>query len=98
LVLVVPDKYTVYRKFIPGQSDRKNLFSLLEDQGLPVIRFDRIFEARASTGVKDLYLPNDSHWGSEGSRLFASVVASALLPGQGTEAGRQFTGRQASGN
>lgn len=78
LLAVAPDKSTAYRNVTVPTTSGKDLFALLREQGVRVVSFDKIFQANVAEGVEDLYLPNDTHWGSEGSRLFASVVVEAL--------------------
>lgn len=81
IVAVVPDKSTAYRHMLEaGVPDKttKDLFMRLEEDGIPVLRFDRLFQNQVAAGLQDLYLPNDTHWGSEGNRVFASAMAQVI--------------------
>ncbi|MGQ9424888.1 alginate O-acetyltransferase AlgX-related protein [Gilvimarinus sp. F26214L] len=78
ILAIVPDKYTAYQAVMVDASRGENLFQRLELAGARVVRFDRIYADAVAAGIQDLYLPNDTHWGSEGNRLFASVIAGMI--------------------
>ena len=80
IIAIVPDKFTVYAPYIDANAKSINLSEELENRGLPLYRFDILFRKVVESGAKDLYLPNDTHWGPEGSRLFASAILSQMQP------------------
>jgi hypothetical protein len=80
VLLVAPDKSSIFAPYLKD-ADRAtaNLVAeLAKDPSLPLPRTDLIlFEAIAS-GKQDVYLSNDSHWGSIGHKLFADALADHL--------------------
>ncbi|QSA96967.1 hypothetical protein [Methylococcus sp. EFPC2] len=79
--MLIPDKLTAYSPYManPNDSWRSHLENLLA--GTPWLP-DLLTPMRAALeqGVKDLYLPNDTHWGATGHRLGAEVLLNALKP------------------
>lgn len=81
ITAIVPDKLTVYAPYLQSPPNGMvNLLAELEARGLPVMRLDLLYQQRLAQGTTDLYLPNDTHWGAEGSLLFANAVQSAMVP------------------
>lgn len=80
IVAIVPDKFTVYAPYIDTDVTSINLSKELEDRGLSLYRLDILFREAIEAGAKDLYLPNDTHWNPEGSRLFASAILNQMQP------------------
>jgi hypothetical protein len=80
VVLLVPDKYVVYRDLLekpePGKKGR--YFSALKDAivGLSIPVVDLTGRFRAQVGMEDLYFPDDTHWNARGIR----EAARELLP------------------
>jgi hypothetical protein len=78
--LLFPDKTTVYAPYV-ADSDSPD-FSIIEhfsnQEGLHVTQLDRRFRAALSSGVVDLYLPNDTHCGYVGYQIAADAVIDLL--------------------
>ena len=51
---------------------------LARDPSLPVPRTDIVLSQGIASGIQDVYLSNDSHWGSIGHKLFADALADHL--------------------
>ena len=80
VLLVAPDKSSTFAPYLKD-ADRAtaNLVAeLAKAPSLPVPRTDLILAAAIASGKKDVYLPNDSHWGSIGHKLFADALADQL--------------------
>jgi hypothetical protein len=80
VLLVAPDKSSTFAPYLKS-ADRAtaNLVAeLAKDLALPVPRTDQILAEAIASGKKDVYLPNDSHWGSIGHKLFADALADHL--------------------
>ena len=80
VLLVAPDKSSTFAPYLKN-ADRAtaNLVAeLAKDPSLPVPRTDQILAEAIASEKKDVYLPNDSHWGSIGHKLFADALADHL--------------------
>ena len=80
VLLVAPDKSSTFAPYLKS-ADRAtaNLVAeLAKDPTLPVPRTDQILAEAIASGKKDVYLSNDSHWGSIGHKLFADALAEHL--------------------
>lgn len=76
LLMVAPDKLTTYARFSKDEKIR-HLSGLAELAGqhpdvMPRIDLSLIDAVDANT--VDVYLPNDSHWGSNGQRIVAETI------------------------
>lgn len=79
IIAVTPDKYTLYAPYAVNlPTPAINLVEELNKQGLPVFRYDQVLASEIQAGTVDVYLPNDTHWGAEGSRVFASAILSQM--------------------
>jgi hypothetical protein len=80
VLIVAPDKTSTFAPYLKDTDcATANLIAeLAEDPTLPVPRTDLVFSEAISLGKKDVYLPNDSHWGSIGHKLFADALADQL--------------------
>ena len=80
VMIVAPDKTSTFAPYLqdPAQATANLVAELAKDPGLPVPRTDLILSEAIATGKKDVYLPNDSHWGSIGHKLFADALADHL--------------------
>lgn len=81
---LAPDKSSAYRPWLadPSQLPESRLPALMH--GFPVAdaRLDRIIEKAIARGTKDIYMPDDTHWGTAGHVLAADAILS-LLTAQG---------------
>ncbi|MBP2292286.1 alginate O-acetyltransferase AlgX-related protein [Azospirillum rugosum] len=80
LLMVAPDKGTVYADFLleppPVRSAVEEVLS--DDRTLHLAPLASGLKALAAGGVTDLYKPNDSRWGTEGHFYAARVVQASL--------------------
>ncbi len=75
--VVAPDKLTAYMD-VYKNFDREKIHwmdEIAKHPQLHVPRLDMVLRNEIARGVRDVYLPNDTHWGSAGQR----IVARALL-------------------
>jgi hypothetical protein len=79
LLLVVPDKTTAYASLLaPADRTIEAVPRLLRAMpGLAVVRVDLAVQAAIAAGVEDVYLPDDTHWGSAGAAIGAQAVIEA---------------------
>ena len=83
LFMLVPDKSTAYAAFLPAAAWQINAAErLAEPAGLNMPRLDVVLRTAIAAGTRDVYLPNDSHWGTTGSRIAAETVLRYLQQGQ----------------
>jgi len=79
VLMIVPDKSSVYAEYMPPDLRLPTtLEKIPEPTDLRMLRLDRIFRSAAEAGIVDLYMPDDTHWGSAGSELAAQVTADYL--------------------
>jgi hypothetical protein len=87
LAMIVPDKTTAYADFIKDiNPDYKSSLSFMPKRhDINWINLEEKFKERLSSkeAIKDLYLPNDTHWGYEGYKLafhstFNSIVCFSM--------------------
>ena len=80
VLLIAPDKTSSYAPYLKSPQDATvNLVAeVAKDPSLPVPRTDKILTEAIVDGIPDVYLSNDSHWGSHGHRLFAKALADFL--------------------
>ena len=80
VLLIAPDKTSSYAPYLKNPQDATvNLVAeVAKDPSLPVPRTDKILTEAIAAGIPDVYLSNDSHWGSHGHRLFAKALADFL--------------------
>jgi acetyltransferase AlgX (SGNH hydrolase-like protein) len=77
--VMVPDKSWAYAPYLPDypwQIDAVAHLSLDDSINMP--RVDLALRSAIRAGARDVYLPNDTHWGSAGSRIAAQVVSRYL--------------------
>ena len=81
LFLMAPDKSSTYGDFLTSPTSAPATLDLIAI-GLPVLapRLDLALRAAIAAGTQDVYLPNDTHWGSAGAAIAAHVVMQALPP------------------
>lgn len=79
LLMIAPDKSSVYKNYIQGIDENITKQYLIDnDDGLNIHRVDDLLRNHVAAGAKDIYLPNNTHWSSEGHRLVAESVISYL--------------------
>ena len=80
VLLVAPDKSSTFAPYLKdaNRATANLVAELAKDPLLPVPRTDQILAEAIASGKKDVYLSNDSHWGSIGHKLFADTLADHL--------------------
>ncbi len=81
MVLVVPDKLSVYRRQVVGlpASYPEVIAKLARDPALNLPRLDLAFDRAIEAGTPDLFLPNDTHPGVAGHKAIAESVFGHLI-------------------
>jgi len=77
VLVVVPDKSTVYRPFMAdgaGKAGYPDVFSRLKAANVNSVDLSEHFRKEVGNTI-DLYLPNDTHLSTQGYRLMAAKVA-----------------------
>ena len=79
LVMIAPDKTTIYRKYFEKDSfETRDMIGSVAKSGLNLLRLDHTLSRAAESGVQDIYLPNNTHWGFAGNDLVAKSVINFL--------------------
>lgn len=81
-LVTAPDKRTIYAPWIadtlPGKAI--DVFPIAQEAlGRAFIDLRASLQNAVERGVRDVYLPNDTHWGARGHRLVGDAVAKALV-------------------
>ncbi len=81
ILLVAPDKLTAYSELLQNQKLRNisQLDKLSNQLSVIMPRIDIALEKAISVGQQDVYLPDDTHWGSNGQRVVAETVTNFLV-------------------
>ena len=81
IYLIAPDKSSIYAPYLADAGDSTNnlIEDAAKDRRLHSVRTDRILSREIASGTPDVYLPNDSHWGSVGHRLVADGLIDFLV-------------------
>lgn len=81
VLMVAPDKLTAYADFLSDKGLR-DISALSELSGhLPEVmpRLDLALTFAINDGEEDVYLPDDTHWGSSGNQIAAETLLTFLL-------------------
>lgn len=89
VLAISPDKSSIYRPWLaePEQVTASRINEMRQGLNLVEAPLDLQLGQAIAAGVKDVYLPNDTHWGSAGHKLVAEAVLEALIK----EPGGKFT-------
>ncbi len=81
VLMVAPDKLTTYAAYVQDEGLRRSSRLPALAQRLPdlVPRLDLALQQAAEAGVKDLYLPNNTHWGIAGHDTVAESMRQFLV-------------------
>jgi len=74
LVLIAPDKASVYAPYLAPADRAEDAVSRLAGMGVDLVRVDLALRRAVAAGGRDVYLPNDTHWGSLGAWIAAEAV------------------------
>lgn len=79
LIVVAPDKSSAYAAYLPASVRQPDgVAELAQARALHLPRLDLALRAAIAAGVKDVYLPNDTHWGTAGSKIAADTIVDYL--------------------
>lgn len=80
VLMIAPDKLTAYADFLANKNLRDiSYVTKLTEQNQEVMpRIDIALTAAIRTGVLDVYLPDDTHWGSSGHQIIAETLLGFL--------------------
>jgi hypothetical protein len=78
---LAPDKSSAYLPWLanPAGLPVSHLPALLNEFPVPDARLDIALAKAISAGTRDVYMPDDTHWGSAGHRLAADAILQLLL-------------------
>lgn len=78
VVMAVPDKSSAYCPYFKQNPDKpvrcESVIAHLAVPGLNLLRLDQDIASALEAGTVDVYLPNDTHWGSAGARIAAESL------------------------
>ncbi len=77
LLLVLPDKLTVYYNSLSEKPDYRGLIGRL-GRDLSFVRMDTFLQKKVGEGIEDIYMPNDTHTSSHGNELIAQMLVERL--------------------
>jgi hypothetical protein len=89
IVLLVPDKFTVYEPLLlgreakgrPGSDYLDRIERSLSEAGVPVVNLEYVYQARAARELPSnsyLYWLDDTHWNGHGMRIAAEEIDRAV--------------------
>ena len=80
ILLLIPDKGTAYSKYIvnPQFASVKNITGKLAKEKINITELDNLIENAIDKGEKDVYLPNDTHFGTLGYEITAEAIDKVL--------------------
>jgi len=80
IVLVFPDKSTVYQAYLQADEwEQASIFERMKQQGTPLLNLDEVMKTAVQAGQQDVYLPNDTHTGSIGYELAAQLLIDDMV-------------------
>ncbi len=81
IFLLIPDKGTAYADYIvnPEFTLLENIEQQMRDNNVNVPKLQNHLKNAIDSGIKDIYLPNDTHFGSKGYQLTAKALHELLL-------------------
>lgn len=80
MTALAPDKSSAYHPWLanPDTVPESRLTELLNEFAVPDARLDHALVKAISLGMRDAYMPNDTHWGAAGHRLAAEAILNML--------------------
>jgi hypothetical protein len=80
IALIGPDKLTTYSSYLTSER-WKNISKyqyLTKDHRLNIVPLLSYFNSAHKENIKDIYLPNDTHWSSAGNKLVGYAILDYL--------------------
>ncbi|MFK5892051.1 MAG: hypothetical protein QM504_02395 [Pseudomonadota bacterium] len=77
--MIMPYKINIYTDYASNINPPTLYHSVLNQEENGFINVRAVLMTAVKKGVSDIYLPNDHHYGADGSRLTAKLVANILL-------------------
>lgn len=79
LMMIAPDRLTAYAPYLQDRS-LAHLSRLDEFQGggLQTVSVAHVLAQAIANGMRDVYMPNDTHWGVQGHKIAAATVIDAM--------------------
>lgn len=74
LLMIVPDKSTAYADYTQAPALPNMVERLARDPALRALRLDIVIKCAVALGQKDIYLPDDTHWGWAGKQIAADAL------------------------
>jgi hypothetical protein len=79
VALIAPDKSSAYSNHSKSFHDKENsLIDYFSKQPINLPRVDVALKKEIEKGMVDVYLPNDTHWGSLGHKIAAQTIVDYL--------------------
>lgn len=79
ITMVAPDKTTIYSQYIDDiEMSLWSKIDILDAGELHLVRFDKNMKDKINNGLIDLYLPNNTHWSSNGHDIAANITIDIL--------------------
>jgi hypothetical protein len=85
VLVIAPDRSTAYAEFTPGLHLPNLSEQLAADAGLNLLRLDISLKRAIAAGIKDVYLPDDTHWATAGKQIAADSLVKYLQGGASAE-------------
>ena len=80
ILLIVPDKLTVYDGYLKDkQYVGFGKIGQLENLDLNMPKLRQRIKREVAAGIKDIYMPNDTHWGVNAHKMAADVIIDYLM-------------------
>lgn len=79
LLMIVPDKSTIYAAYAPVPTLPNMAEHLARDPALHTIRLDIALQDAVAHGRQDVYLPSDTHWGWAGKEIAADALVNLFF-------------------
>jgi hypothetical protein len=79
--MIAPDKLTAYMDVYKNFNHNKIhwMDEISKHPELHAPRLDLALRKKIAHGIQDIYLPNDTHWGSTGHKITAETIHQYLL-------------------
>ncbi len=81
ILVLIPDKSTAYNKYIinPEFASMEDITEKLLNKKINTPRLDSLLQEAIDRGEKDIYLPNDTHFGTKGYQITAASLDNFLV-------------------